>query len=219
MEPKVPDLLLASRLRRKIAWVYVRWFLYLWPVVRGSFFALFYRLIFPNFRLGAKAKIWGRFQVTMYDSLNSSITIGENLHMVSDPRRAGITLYSECKFTTLGKATITIGDSVGLNGVAITSRKRIEIGDNTLIAPNTIIVDSDFHNHWPPERRHAPLPPEADRAVKIGKNVWISMNVTILKGVEIGNNSIIGAGSVVTSSIPANVIAAGNPARVIRALV
>ncbi len=218
MRLKGPGHPFVSRLRRKIAWEYIRWFLYRLPAVRGWFFAVFYQLVFPNFHLGARAKIWGRFQVTMYDSLHSSITIGNNLHMVSDPSRAGITLYSECKFTTLENGAITLGDHIGLNGVAITSRKHIEIGDNTIIGPNTIIVDSDFHVQWPPDGRYGPLPPEADQAVKIGRNVWVSMNVTILKGVEIGDNSIIGAGSVVTSSIPANVIAAGNPAKVIRAL-
>ncbi len=52
----------------------------------------------------------------------------------------------------------------------------------------------------------------------IGKNVWIGMNSTILKGVTIGDDSIVGAGSVVTMDIPADVVAAGNPARVVKTL-
>jgi acetyltransferase-like isoleucine patch superfamily enzyme len=54
--------------------------------------------------------------------------------------------------------------------------------------------------------------------INIGKNVWIGANVTVMPGVNIGDNSIIGAGSVVTASIPANVVAIGSPARVARAL-
>ena len=56
------------------------------------------------------------------------------------------------------------------------------------------------------------------RAVHIGDNVWLGINVTVLKGVTIGENTVIGAGSIVTKDIPANVVAAGNPCKVIKHL-
>lgn len=214
---EVETLSLGKKIRRKIAELYIRCCLYKIPELKGRYHLWFFRLIFPNFHVGRNPKIWGRFHVAMYNSLNSTISIGDNLHMVSDPKRSGITLFTLCKFTTIEEAVIEIGNNVGLNGVTITSRKRVSIGDNTIIAPNTIIVDTDFHAQWPPESRFGSKP-ENDREVKIGKNVWISMNVIILKGAQIGDNSIIGAGSVVTSAIPGNVIAAGNPARVVRSL-
>ena len=86
------------------------------------------------------------------------------------------------------------------------------------MAPNVTIVDSDFHVHWPPEKRRTVRTGADDRAVKIGEYVWIGANSLVLKGVSIGDNSIVGAGSVVANDIPANVIAAGNPARVIKNL-
>jgi len=99
------------------------------------------------------------------------------------------------------------GDSPG---VYINARNGIEMGSNVGIGPGTKILSA---NHDPDDyRRSTSHPP-----VRIGDHVWIGANVVILPGVTIGDNVIIGAGSVVTKSIPANVVAAGNPCRVLRA--
>ena len=86
----------------------------------------------------------------------------------------------------------------------------IIIGDNALIGHNVTIAT--LNHDYNPDNRASITP----NPVKIGKNVWIGSDSTILPGVEIGDGAIIGAGSVVTKSIPANTIAAGNPARIIR---
>jgi acetyltransferase-like isoleucine patch superfamily enzyme len=111
---------------------------------------------------------------------------------------------------------IMLGKHVGLNGTVLSSRCRIEIGNDTLIAPNVIIVDSDFHAPWPAELRWTSSTLDLDREVVIGSNVWIGMNTVILKGTRIGDNAIIGAGSIVSGEIPSNCVAAGNPARPLR---
>jgi acetyltransferase-like isoleucine patch superfamily enzyme len=152
----------------------------------------------------------------MFDG--ARISIGDHLHMVSSPSRSAITLFSRCSLTAYAGAEIHVGNRVGLNGTAITSKKRIAIGDGTMIAPNVIIVDSDFHAQWPAETRLTSSTAEWDREVVIGRNVWIGMNSIILKGSVVGDGAIIGAGSVVSGRIPANVVAAGNPARVLREL-
>jgi acetyltransferase-like isoleucine patch superfamily enzyme len=87
-----------------------------------------------------------------------------------------------------------------------------------MVGPNTVIVDSDFHALWPPDNRLLTPALDQDSDVSIGKNVWIGTQCVILKGVTIGENSVLGARSVVTRDIPDNVLAAGNPARVIRRL-
>jgi maltose O-acetyltransferase len=79
-------------------------------------------------------------------------------------------------------------------------------------------MDTDFHPLSPVNRISAKAEDASCAPVFIGRNVFVGANSLILKGVTIGDNSVIGAGSVVTSSIPENVIAAGNPCRVIRAL-
>jgi maltose O-acetyltransferase len=80
---------------------------------------------------------------------------------------------------------------------------------------NVTITDTDWH---PVDWRDRVNGQAKAAPVVIGDDVWLGMNVTILKGVEIGNQSVIGAGSVVTRSIPAGVIAAGQPAVVVREL-
>ena len=88
----------------------------------------------------------------------------------------------------------------------------IYIGDGTMIAPNVTIVAASH-----------PISPKlraegygCNKPVYIGKNVWIALNVTILPGVHIGDDSVIGAGAVVTKDIPANTLAIDNPAKVLR---
>lgn len=203
-------------LRDLLARAYIGLWVYGLRAVAGRVSLWFFRMIFPGFTVGRHPKIWGACRVTMYS--HGRVCIGDDLHMVSSPRRAGITLFSRCSFTTFRGAEILIGDKVGLNGTVFTAKKRIVVGDGTMIAPNVIIVDSDFHAQWPPEGRFASSTADTDREVVIGKNVWIGMNTVILKGTTIGDNSIIGAMSLVSGAIPANVIAAGNPVRVIRRL-
>ncbi len=87
----------------------------------------------------------------------------------------------------------------------------VEIGEGTNIAPGVGIVSA---NHDPLDNaRHAAAPP-----IRIGKRCWIGMNAVILPGVTLGDNVIVGAGAIVTSSFPAYSVIAGNPARLIRQL-
>lgn len=92
----------------------------------------------------------------------------------------------------------------------------IEIGDNTLIGVNVQLIDADFHSLDPQKRTSGEY---EKKPIVIGKNVWIGNNVIVLKGVQVGDNSIIAANSVVVKSIPENSIAAGNPAKVVKELV
>lgn len=115
------------------------------------------------------------------------------------------------------EAMIEIGDGAELNNnVFIKSEgPGITIGRHALLGSRVVIYDSDFHE-LDPRRRRGGAP--AMGHVRLEENVFIGDRVMILKGVTIGANAVIGAGSVVTTSIPAGVIAAGNPARVVREL-
>lgn len=124
--------------------------------------------------------------------------------------------YLHLEASTPGSA-IEIGDGSEINNCALLKSEGpgIRIGARALIGSRVCIYDSDFHDLHPARRRTG-QPGMA--AVTLGENTFIGDRVLILKGVSIGSGSVIGAGSVVATSIPAGVVAAGNPARVLREL-
>jgi acetyltransferase-like isoleucine patch superfamily enzyme len=128
------------------------------------------------------------------------IFAGKNLYLRSLAQR--IEIFAD------KAAVIDIGDNVTINqGVTIASKKMITIGNSTVIGDQTTIYDTDWHGIDGNEIKTSP--------VVIGKHVWICAKSIILKGVEVGDNSIIGAGSVVTHEVKPNTIMAGNPAKCI----
>ena len=110
---------------------------------------------------------------------------------------------------------IRVGENFYANmGCTILDEALVTFGDNVLLAPNVSIYTAGHAVNV----AHRIVGCEYAYPVTVGHNVWIGGNVVILPGVSIGDNSIIGGGSVVTKDIPANVIAVGNPCKVIREL-
>ena len=113
-------------------------------------------------------------------------------------------------YTDCGK-NITVGKKVFINsGCHFQDQGGITIGDRALIGHNVVLAT--LNHGFTPENR-ADMHP---KPIVIGKKVWIGSNSTVLPGITIGDNAIIGAGSVVTKNVPANVIVAGNPAKFIK---
>lgn len=128
-------------------------------------------------------------------------TYGENLFIIPP-------LYANC-----GLSTVHFGKDVFINFDAhFVDDGEIFIGDDVMIGPNCTFATAQ--HPISPRLRKAKL--QYNKSIHIGNNVWLGANVTILPGVSIGDNSVIGAGSVVTKDVASNVIAAGVPARVIR---
>ena len=166
--------------------------------------------------VGKNVHIYGMPILSLFNG--SRIILGNNVILRSRSQGNAIGFNHRIVFTTLSsEACINIGDHVGISGGAICCKGRVTIGDYTLLGANTIIADNDMHSIDPDSRLHndniADIP---YKEVNIGKNVWVGADVFICKGVSIGDNSVIGAKSLVSKSIPENCIAAGNPAVVIK---
>jgi|LQAB01.1.fsa_nt_gi acetyltransferase-like isoleucine patch superfamily enzyme len=160
-------------------------------------------------------------QVCLMRWPGGQIRIGADVSLVSSWRRASAaTLAAPVRLRVFGPgAVIDIGDGAELSGTSVTARStRIAVGRNVLIAPNCVIVDSDFHALWPPEGRRDSPGYENDAPVSIGDCAWIGMNCLILKGVTIGEGACVGAGSVVTRDVPPRCLAVGVPAHVVKSL-
>lgn len=119
-------------------------------------------------------------------------------------------VFERSKLLVHEGATLTIGNRTRINGVHISVKKSMHIGNNVRIGPYTLIMDSDFHDVYDPSRDGKV------GGVEIGDDVWIASKATILKGVKIGKGAIVSAGAVVTKDVPPFSLVGGVPARVIK---
>jgi acetyltransferase-like isoleucine patch superfamily enzyme len=169
--------------------------------LHGYLYRLFYLVTKRSVSIGRNLKVSGTLSIKGA----GRVRIGDNV-------QCGMRVTP---WTHNENAEIIIGDNVFLNGTRFGCKKRIEIGDNCILA-DCRIMDSDFHSANPEHRNDPDYIKTAP--VRIGNNVWITMNCVILRGVSIGDNCSITPNSVVTNNIPENCIAGGNPAKVIRLL-
>ena len=176
----------------------------------------------------AMVRFWGEYYKVKYCVFKRNAEIGSGLKVrpkmsIKGPGKVRIgknvsidgTSHTVTLWTYHPDAEIIVGDNVFLNGTRFGCRKRIEIGDDCIIA-DCRILDTDFHSVYP-DRRNDPSSIRSS-PIKIGNNVWVAMACIILPGVSIGDNSTIAAGSVVTEAIPKCSLSGGNPCRVIKCI-
>jgi acetyltransferase-like isoleucine patch superfamily enzyme len=129
-----------------------------------------------------------------------------------------VTITFAARFSDAPTLAIGDGSSVG-HLCRFTVGKRITIGANVQISPESLLYDSPGHPSDPSARgRREPPPDDAVRPIVVGDDVWIGMRSIIGPGVTIGEGSVIAAGSVVLGDVPPNCVMAGNPARKIAVL-
>jgi len=145
------------------------------------------------------------------------IIIGDHVRLLAGWRSNRIGLSGPVILHTWEGGRIEIGDHTGASAVVISSRSGVKIGKHCNIGGNVRIFDHDFHA-LDAEVRRGPRGCDdcVTKPITIGDDVFIGAQSIILKGVTIGDRAIIGAGSVVTKDVPADSIAAGNPAILVK---
>jgi len=157
----------------------------------------YYRLRYPRLTLGRDVQIRGRIRLRR----GVSVTIGDRTRLNKRVRFAG-------------PGQVRIGADCLLNDTWIGAWTTVTVGDRCLLS-DCEIVDNTFHN-VDPARRHDPPGPRTRAPIVIEDNVWIGSHALVLKGVRIGRDSVVGAGTVVRADVPPRVVVIGNPQQIVK---
>ena len=149
---------------------------------------------------------------------SSEIILGDGLSIRSWTRTNPLVPHHPVVFATRKPgAVIRVGENCGFSGTTFVADERIELGDRVQIGSNASLVDTDFHP-LTPEERARDFNAGAAAPIEVNDKVFIGMDSLILKGVTIGQGSVVGAGSVVSQDVPPRTVVVGNPATVVREL-
>ena len=175
------------------------------------------RLLFRlnGIRFGARCRAIGVPSIRV--SLGGRATFGNNLYWRTGNGETNVG-HLGSRLRVGPRGVLSVGNHVGMSNATIVCHESVAIGDHVNLGGGVQIFDTNFHS-LKPEVRNSGKETPADvrtRPVRIGNGCLIGTNAMICKGVEIGENAIVGAGSVVVCSIPAGEVWAGNPARKIR---
>ena len=155
------------------------------------------QLRYPNLTIAPGVIVKGSFEIRN----KVKVTIGSGSRL-----NKRVVIY--------GNGELTIGKNVSINGACIGCETSIEINDYCLIS-DCFLSDSDYHN-LEPHLRHSPSISKVAAPIILKHNVWIGARVTIMKGVTVGENSVVGLGSVIRKSVPDNVVVIGNPQQIVK---
>ena len=173
------------------------------------------RLSVNGARYGKNLRVRGFIRI---QNPKGSVTIGNNVRFNSAEWANPIGYSGKVNIQVIDGGRLIIGDHSGISCASFTTARKIEIGENVLIGAGVKIYDTDFHPLSASKRFSGRQNAEDVKAAEIiiGDGTFIASGSIVLKGVHIGKNCVVGAGSVVTHDIPDNQIWAGNPARYIR---
>jgi acetyltransferase-like isoleucine patch superfamily enzyme len=174
--------------------------------LRGWWYRIKFALQFKRFSAGRFFRVYGPLII----SGPGRIRFGDNCLIISNA------IKPVCIRTLSRQALVTLGDDAGLNGTSIQAVGNIRIGNLSNIA-DAYITDTAAHSLGK-GRRAETVADAKSEPVSIGNNVWVSVQTVILSGVTIGDDSVVGACTLVRDDVPAGVFVAGNPMRVIKPL-
>jgi len=174
-----------------------------------------FQKMYARYFLAPQFEVFGRGLVFMkpwhVEIFGGPVSLGDYSNVIATPdKKVRLTVWPAWK----SSGRIEIGRCCLIcPGTRIMAATSVTMGDGCMTAQHVSISDSDWHDLYDRSQ-----PVGVTQAVRIGNNVWLGENAVICKGVTIGDNAVIGAGSIVVKDIPANAIAAGNPATVIKYL-
>ena len=158
-----------------------------------------------------------KFRGRIYFFGNGKLKIGANT-VINSGVVANPVGGNKTTFYIINRAKVVIGENCGISNSTICAAKGIIIGNRSIIGGNCCLYDTDFHSIDYRERQNKPDVGIKTAPICIGEDVFIGANSMLLKGITIGDRSIVAAGSVVTRDIPADQLWGGNPAKKIRDL-
>jgi acetyltransferase-like isoleucine patch superfamily enzyme len=186
--------------------------------LRNKFYVYWNRFFFylHNIKFGKNLIVSNH--VYLIIGKKAKIHIGDNFRYASGSGYNPLSRNIKGAIYAVKNASVIIGNNVRISSTSIMAKEEIRIDDNVRIGGDTIIMDTDAHNlDWRIRNNRKIDSSTAKTApIHIKESVFIGTRCIILKGVTIGEHSVIGSGSVVTKDVPANCIAAGNPAKVIK---
>ena len=211
----------------KVRYIFSKFFhLHRWGIKKVMLKYNRIKMILLGVNLGKNAKVYNSVYLEIHPE--SKVTVGDDFVMSSgDSFNPLCRNIKGCIVAERANTKITIGHHVGMSSPCLWAKQEITIGDYVNIGGDCIIMDSDAHNlDWRVRdslkmfnsKESLDTYTAKCAPIHIGSHVLIGARCIILKGVTIGVGSIIAAGSIVTKDVPANVIAGGNPCRVIKSL-
>lgn len=171
---------------------------------------------FKIYKIQVKTDVFNNIRGILYIKNTGKIIIEKNVRINSRYSANPIGGQEYCTFVVGRQGVLSIDEGAAISNSTIVSNKEVYIGKDVYIGGDCKIYDTDFHSLKYEERILNNDPGVRSKEVKINKGAFIGTGTIILKGVSIGEEAVIGAGSVVTSDIPSKQIWAGNPARYIR---
>lgn len=171
-------------------------------LLRGRWYVFRYRRCGVRLTVGRNFRCYGKLVIAG----KGTVTIGDDV--VFRPNLRHVYLGSSS-----GDYVVRVGSLVWLHGTSISCRERVEIGDRSLVG-RVDIIDHEFHDPRDLSRKQE----IRCRPVVLAEDTWIGNDCLILKGVEVGRHSVVGARAVVRKSVPEKVVVIGNPAQVVKHL-
>jgi len=184
-----------------------------------------YRLRYPRVKFGTGVSIQGKLIVRGQGQVTIGDYVGITGTLIIDAS-GEVTIGNNCGFgcyqhqinridSRQPAARVVIGPLSFFNGAHVTAWTTIEFKKNCIVS-DALIEDSDYHsieiNRWDPAAPVKSFP------ISVGENVWIGSRAAVLKGVTIGNNSVVGLGTIVRKSVPENCVVIGNPQQIVKEL-